>query len=60
MREKAYRKIGETWTLVTAREVAETKIKREKFRDKDNLSLMLRHHGGEVTPHFEIEPRWNE
>lgn len=61
MRIMAYRQDKLAWRVVTAREVANTKKPGERFRDYDDSNLMLRHHSGpSITPHFEIEPRWNK
>jgi hypothetical protein len=63
-RDIAYRKTHKNnrfaaWVVVTADEVVASKRPGERFRDILDFDLQLRHHGGRLTPHFEIEPRWN-
>lgn len=62
---RAWRYVGNgKWAIVTAKEVMATKRAGERFRSIVDGSVtkqfMLRHHGGKVTPHFEVEPRWND
>lgn len=59
MRTSALRCVNGSWTTVHAADITDKKPG-EWFRDFADPDLFLRFHSGpSITPHFEIEPRWN-